>query len=65
MLRFIALFLFISYTPLVSADAEFNYGTGYAAKSELAQKPLITSMEKVEFSTTLLSKVAALMGVAS
>ena len=47
MLRLIALFLFLSYTPLALAEIEFNYGTGYAAKSKLAQNSLITSMEKV------------------
>ena len=47
MLRIITLIFLFAFSSSSYAEIDFNYGSGYAAKSSLAQGSLITSMEKV------------------
>ncbi len=47
MLRFLTLFILLLSLTNSFADFEFNYGSGFASKSSLAQKSMITAMEKV------------------
>ena len=47
MFRIINLIFLFALSSSSYAEIDFNYGSGYAAKSNLAQNSLITSMEKV------------------
>ncbi len=47
MFRILIILAILSLPLPSSADIDFNYGTGFAAKSDLVEKSLITSMEKV------------------
>ena len=47
MFRIITLIFLFAFSSFAYAEIDFNYGSGYAAKSNLAKDTLITSMEKV------------------
>jgi len=47
MFRIITLIFLLAFSSSAYAEIDFNYGSGYAAKSNLAKDTLITSMEKV------------------